>query len=134
MIRSAFSKQLKHNCGFLCRCCAQSKSASSPKWYTRQGFQHTTWMCLFARMIGLDALFPFLYFKFKFLSFVKITVTEKVLSCFLFQNKETKDYVTSPRAWTCDLLDLLLIFYVISLHPKENGRHHSVYDTFHTKV
>jgi hypothetical protein len=32
-------------------------------------------------------------------------VIEIVLSCFLiFRIKETKDYVTSPRAWTCDFL------------------------------
>ena len=66
----------------------------------------------------------------KFLSFVKINVIEIVLSCFLiFKIKETKDYVTSPRAWTCDFL---LPFYVISLYvervnmlkvpqQKENG-------------
>jgi hypothetical protein len=55
-----------------------------------------------------------LYFDSNFSgSFVKINVIEIVLSRFLiFKIKETKDYVTSPRAWTCDFLPP---FYVISL-------------------
>ncbi len=44
-------------------------------------------------------------------------VLEIVLSCFLiFRIKETKDYVTSPRAWTCDFLPpSWSVSYVISL-------------------
>ncbi len=46
-------------------------------------------------------------------------VIEIVLSCFLiFRIKETKDYVTSPRAWTCDFLPpSWSVSYVISLSP-----------------
>ncbi len=49
----------------------------------------------------------------------KTNVIEIVLSCFLiFKIKETKDYVTSPRAWTCDFLpSSLSVSYVISLLP-----------------
>ena len=50
-----------------------------PKWYSGQGSQHTTWACLFARSIELTTLFTFVYYKFEFLSFVKINVTETVL-------------------------------------------------------
>ena len=35
-----------------------------------------------------------------------------LLFLYFFKIKETKDYVTSPRVWTCDFL---LPFYVISL-------------------
>ena len=62
-------------------------------------------------------------FWFKLLSFVKINVIEIVLSCFLiFKIKETKDYVTSPRAWTCDFLpSSWSVSYVISLSPCGGG-------------
>ena len=44
-----------------------------------------------------------LYFKIRIPFFRKNNVIEIVLSCFLiFKIKETEDYVTSPRAWTCD--------------------------------
>ncbi len=44
-------------------------------------------------------------------------VIEIVVSCFLiFGIKETKDYVTSPRTWTCDFLPpTWSVSYVISL-------------------
>ena len=45
-----------------------------------------------------------LYFKIRIRFVRKNNVIEIVLSCFLiFKIKETKDYVTSPRAWTCDI-------------------------------
>ena len=71
-------------------------------------------VCLFSEDDESDKLLgPHFISKFEFLSFVKINVIEIVLSCFLiFKIKETKDYVTSPRAWTCDFLPS---FYVISL-------------------
>ncbi len=72
----------------------------------------------------------FLYFKFEYLSFVKINVTEKVFSCSLFWNKETKDYVTSPRVWTCDILPLFsfILLWFTSRSPKCGHAGSYVYD------
>jgi hypothetical protein len=94
------------------------------------GSQHTTWLCLFARSIELTTLFIFLYFKFEFLSSVKINVTETVLSCSLFRNKETKDYVTSPGAWACDILPLFsfILLWFTSRSPKCEHAGAYVYD------
>ena len=88
------------------------------------GSQHTTWLCLFARSIELTTLFIFLYFKFEFLSFVKINVTETVLSCSLFRNKETKDYVTSPGLGhvTSCLYSPLFCSDLLLVHPSASTR------------
>ncbi len=70
-----------------------------------------------------------LYLKIQTSFFRKINVREIVLSCFLnFKIKETKDYVTSPRAWTCDFLpSSWSVSYVISLDlVLSNAKHHDV--------
>jgi hypothetical protein len=43
---------------------------------------------------------------------VKINIARKKFSFVSVLKNETKNYVTSPRSWTCDFL---LLFYVISL-------------------
>ena len=54
------------------------------------------------------ALLPPSLFQFKCLSFKNQRYRNSSLLFLFFKIKETKGYVTSPRAWTCD-------FYVISL-------------------
>ena len=88
-----------------------------PKWYSRQGSCHKTWVCLFSQDDKSDKLLgPHFISKFEFLSFVKTTLQKQFsLVSLFFEIKETKDYVTSPRSWTCD-------FYVISLSPCGGGQ------------
>jgi hypothetical protein len=83
-----------------------------------RGLDTTHAMFVTLRTIRALALSSFLYLKIQTSFFHKTNVIEIVLSCFLiFKIKETKDYVTSPRAWTCDFLPpSWSVSYVISLH------------------
>ncbi len=80
-----------------------------PKWYSRQGSWHKTWMCLLSEDDRAHTQIVFALIKF--LSFKNQRYRNSSLLFPYFKIKETKDYVTSPRAWTCDFL---LPFYIIS--------------------
>ena len=84
----------------------------APKWYLYMGLntQHGVFVCKVGMSSRLCSLLPL--FQFKFLSFKNQRYRNISLLFPYFKIKETKDYVTSPRAWTCDLL---VPFYVIPL-------------------
>jgi len=121
-IQSLFGDKstIQHPCSH-CSCLSKRLNSTffKPKWYSRQGSWHKTCVC-YPQDGRSSSSFVFLFFKFKLLSFIKINVIEIVLSCFLiFKIKETKDYVTSLRAWTCDFLPpSWSVSYVISLLKK----------------